>query len=88
MTEQEVIERLREAIKRAGSQRALAQAHGISEQYLTDVLRGRRAITARIAAVAGVERIVVVEYREGAKDSSEDSAGAATRGDISRPDAK
>lgn len=63
MTEQEVIQRIREAVKRAGSLRAFAKPHGLTASYIHDVLHKRRAVSERIAAIVGVERIVTVEYR-------------------------
>ena len=49
------------AITVAGSQKAFADEAGISPQYLTDVLRGRRAIGAKLLKWFGMER--VVSYR-------------------------
>lgn len=40
---------LKEACKEAGSQKAFAKKIGISEQYLSDVIKGRRDIGASIA---------------------------------------
>lgn len=62
LTAHDVITRLRDAIAREGSQKAFAQAHHISEQYLSDVLRGRREPGQKILDALGVERII--RYRE------------------------
>lgn len=62
LTEQELLDYLRTAIQQAGSQQAFARQHGISAQYISDVLRGRREIGAKIAQALGYER--VVRYRK------------------------
>jgi DNA-binding transcriptional regulator YdaS (Cro superfamily) len=62
LTDRDVIKRLQSAVQAAGSQRAFAAAHGVSEQYLSDVLRGRREIGQKILDTLGLER--VVSYRE------------------------
>jgi hypothetical protein len=62
MNEQDVIDRLRAMVKVFGSQRAYAEAHSISEQYLSDVLRGRREPGKRILDALRIER--VVSYRD------------------------
>jgi hypothetical protein len=71
LTEHELIERLRDAVHRAGSQSAFARQHGLSEQYLSDVLRSRREPGQKILDTLGFER--VVRYREKAIDSSIES---------------
>lgn len=62
MSEQDVLDRLRTAIAAGGSQRAFARQHRLSEQYLSDVLRGRREMGQGILDALGVERVVA--YRE------------------------
>lgn len=62
LTGQEMIDRLRVAVNREGSQKNFAERHDISEQYLSDVLRGRREPGQKILDAIGVERVVV--YRE------------------------
>lgn len=66
MTEQEVRERLHEAIRTAGGQRQFAKAHGFSVAYVNDVIRGKRDLADRILAAVGIERVVIheVSYRE------------------------
>lgn len=71
MNEQDIIDRLREAIQSAGSQRAFAKQHGISTQYINDVLRGRREIGQKILEVLGVEKIITYRLRE--EKSADDS---------------
>jgi len=62
LTEQDVLARLSAAIKVAGSQTAFAQQHGISDQYVSDAMRGRRELGQKILDALGIER--VVSYRE------------------------
>ena len=62
LTERDVIERLQAAVQAVGSQKAFAVAHGISEQYVSDLLRGRRELSPKILDILGLER--VVSYRE------------------------
>lgn len=62
LSEHEVIVRLRAAIQAAGSQKAFAQQHRISQQYISDVLAGRRKPGQKILDALGIEQ--VVSYRE------------------------
>jgi DNA-binding transcriptional regulator YdaS (Cro superfamily) len=64
MTEAEVLERVRQAVSEAGSIRAFAKQHGLTPSYVHDVLKGRRAVSERVAAIVGVQRVVTVEWRE------------------------
>lgn len=43
MTQNEVIQRIESAVEAAGSARALAEAWGVSQPYLSDVRAGKRA---------------------------------------------
>lgn len=65
MNEQDVIERLQAAIHVAGSQKAFAQQHSISTQYISDVLHGRREPGQKILDALGVERIVSYQVKAG-----------------------
>jgi len=58
LTEHEVMERLRAAVDKAGSQRKFAEQHGLTVAYVSDVLRGNRALADRILATLGIERQV------------------------------
>lgn len=62
LTEQDIRDRLRAAIEKAGSQAAFARQHDISLQYVNDVVNGRRDIGQKILDAIGVERVVT--YRE------------------------
>lgn len=62
ITEERVLECLREECERLGSQKAFADLHGLSTAYINDVLRGRRELGPAILAALDVERVVT--YRE------------------------
>jgi DNA-binding transcriptional regulator YdaS (Cro superfamily) len=62
LTEQDFIDRLRAAIVAAGSQKAYAEHIGVSESYLSDVLRGNRAPGEKIVTALNLE--VITMYRE------------------------
>ena len=66
LTEQEVMDRLREAVAEAGGQRAFAEKHGLTPGYINDVLHGKRGFADRILATIGIERQVTyhVTYKE------------------------
>jgi DNA-binding transcriptional regulator YdaS (Cro superfamily) len=67
--EQQVREALRLACFRRGSQKAFALDNGISEVVLSDMIRGRRTISPRIAALVGYERVTI--FRELTDSSKE-----------------
>jgi len=58
-TEKQVLERLRDAIGRYGTTKAFAGDHDLSPQYVTDVLKGRRAPAGSICWALGIERVVI-----------------------------
>lgn len=62
LTEQEVRDRLRRAVNEAGGLRRFAEQHGLTAPYISDVLRGKRALADRILATIGIVRETV--YRE------------------------
>lgn len=49
---------LRRACTAAGSQRRWAQAHGLSPQYVTEVLRGRREPGPALCDALSLQRII------------------------------
>lgn len=61
LNEHEMMEQLRAAIVAAGSQKAFADTHKFSQQYISDVLSGRRGVGAKILRAIGLEQ--VVSYR-------------------------
>jgi DNA-binding transcriptional regulator YdaS (Cro superfamily) len=64
MNEDQVYQRLLEAIKQAGGQRPFAQQIGVTPSYINDIVHKRRLLSDRILAVIGIERVVTTEYRE------------------------
>lgn len=58
LTEREVMERLRAAVKAAGGLRRFAEQHGFTASYVHDVLNDKRALADRICAAIGVQRAV------------------------------
>lgn len=53
-----IVAELKRRIGIEGSQKAAAEVLGISEQYLSDILHGRREVSANVARAMGFERIV------------------------------
>ncbi|MEW6212376.1 MAG: hypothetical protein AB1631_28885, partial [Acidobacteriota bacterium] len=60
-TEEEARKLLADAIDRAGSQGAFAAANGLSRQYLSDILNGRRDMSGKILSALGLKKIVEFE---------------------------
>lgn len=61
MTEQQVRDRLREACRTSGGQKAWAGKHNISVPYVNDVLFGRRKPGELILSALGLRRVVSYE---------------------------
>lgn len=59
LNEQDMMERLRAVIQTAGSQKAFAVTHKLSQQYISDVLSGRRGVGPRILRAIGLEQVVL-----------------------------
>jgi hypothetical protein len=68
LTEQDIRDRLRAAIKQAGSQAAFARQHNISLQYINDVMNGRRDMGQKILDALGIEKIVTYRERSDVSD--------------------
>ena len=64
MTEEQVYQRLMDAIDRAGGQRSFAKQIGVTPSYINDVVNKRRLMSDRILATIGIERVTTVVYRE------------------------
>jgi transcriptional regulator with XRE-family HTH domain len=58
LTSDEVLELIRERIRLAGAAAKVARDLGVTPAFLSDVLNGRRNITARLAAALGLARVV------------------------------
>lgn len=57
--QEEVRKALREACFAEGTQKAFAKKHDISEVVISDMIRGRRDVSARIAEIVGYKRITM-----------------------------
>lgn len=57
ISETDLIEELRRQVAVARSQKAWALHHGLSEQYVNDVLHGRRHVGSSLARALGYRRI-------------------------------
>lgn len=61
MNKSDVAIRIQRAVNRYGNQRTMAKAMGISEQYLSDMLRGTREWSEDLLEHVGVERYTAYE---------------------------
>jgi len=66
MKHERVLERLGREVKEAGSRRKWAIQHGISAQYVGDVLQGKRPPGPLILRALGLERTISFQERRGA----------------------
>lgn len=62
ITEDEARKHLADEVAKQGTQKAFADANGISPAYLSDVLSKRRDLGDRVLASIGLERVVT--YRK------------------------
>jgi len=62
MTEKILLEKLRRTMKRTGrgGQKALADQFHLSNQFINDMLKGRRSIPAKILEFLGYERKTIL----------------------------
>lgn len=65
ISEDRVLDMVRLGIKVEGSQKAYAARVGISESYLSDVLKERREISTRILKHLGLERVTTYRRVDG-----------------------
>jgi DNA-binding transcriptional regulator YdaS (Cro superfamily) len=66
-TEEEARMLLSRRISEAGSQAAFADSHGISRQYLTDVLKGRRDMSGKILTALELDKVTQYQPKAGNK---------------------
>ncbi len=59
MEHDEVVSLIRDRVREAGTQRAIARELRISEAHLSDILKGRRGVSPNVAARLGLEARVV-----------------------------
>ena len=64
LTQADVIDLLRRQCKEAGSQKAFADANGISAQYVTDVLHKRREPGEAVLSALGLRKVITYEVKE------------------------
>lgn len=64
LTEQEVIDRLREAVRAVGGLRRFGEMHRFTAGYVHDVLEGKRAPADRILRAIGLRREMVYQEIE------------------------
>lgn len=64
MSSEDVRNRLIEACYNAGSQNAWAKAHGVSQAYVNDTIKGRREPGMAILRALGLERATVYDRPE------------------------
>lgn len=55
------LERLRALVKKCGSQKAVAAEFGVSQAFISDVLKGYRQISPRMLGKMGLRNVVVVD---------------------------
>lgn len=60
-TSDEVRKLLQQKAEQLGSQRLLAQAIGVSDQFISDILRGKREPSGKAVEYLGLRRKVVYE---------------------------
>ncbi|MBR0651359.1 helix-turn-helix domain-containing protein [Roseomonas terrae] len=65
LTAADVYGRLRAACREAGSQQAWAEKHGMSPQYVSDVLNAKRPIPDSILSALGLIRVTVYRAKSG-----------------------
>lgn len=65
MTRDTVIRKLLALIEEKGTAKATAQSLGISQQYLSDVIKGRREPGEKLLSAMGLQSRVVYEARTG-----------------------
>jgi transcriptional regulator with XRE-family HTH domain len=61
LDDDDVVDLLKAAVKREGSQAAFAKRYGIDRTNLSAFLNGRRRISASLAKALGLRRLYVVE---------------------------
>lgn len=61
-TEDEVREMLQDAVIKAGSQQAFAEKAGISQQYLSDLIKGRRTPGDAVLKALGLRKTIYYEW--------------------------
>ena len=63
ITEDEFLRMVLKEIRKLGSQKAFAQKIGISQQYLSDILRKKRLVCSRMLDYFDMKMTVLIERR-------------------------
>jgi hypothetical protein len=61
LDDDDVLDLLRVAIEREGSQTAFANRHGINRAIISSILNGRRRISASLVGALGLRRVYVAK---------------------------
>ena len=61
ITERSLVKLLRDQVATCKSQKTVAAAIGISPQYLSDILAGKRELGTKVQSYFGVRRVVMYE---------------------------
>jgi len=64
MNKDQLLSRLKKLCDEAGGQKAWATANGVSQQYVNDVLAGRREPGDAILNAMGIERVVTYRTKK------------------------
>lgn len=64
MSAGDVRDLLRDACDKAGDQKSFSEKTGISQQYISDVLKGKREPGQAILTALGLERVVSYQVKE------------------------
>jgi plasmid maintenance system antidote protein VapI len=67
----EPLDKIKEMVKKAGSQKAVAIELDISQVYLSDILKGNRNISESVAKKLGFKRSWIAAVREDAPMAKE-----------------
>ncbi len=59
MNEREMISHIKSLCRKAGSQKAFAASLGISEQYLSEIIRGKRGMSDNVLTKLGFEKVIL-----------------------------
>ena len=60
-TDEQAIAVMRTAIIKYGTQKKMAAALGVTSQYISDILNGRRPISDRMAQAIGLKKTAIFE---------------------------
>jgi hypothetical protein len=74
----DVVHLLRAAVKREGSQAALAKRYGVDRGTMNSILNGKRRVSATLLKAFGLRKVYVIDdYDVGVSNLSHDASSAA-----------